>query len=195
MIYRLPPNNLRRRTQAERRDLQFWRTSPMFCPIQPLNRRRKGQNPAPICIREKTSNSFVNSILEPLGMITSTLFSYQKVIFMRLVQVKHEDMFRILTKYLDDNKINYYTYHLKSSKGQQVVTKGIKADVQPTEVAHVLRENGFEVKRRPYPLIKVELLPALKALKKNEMLPIYKLPYYLQCRAFVEEPHKRNGPV
>jgi len=129
-------------------------------------------------------------------MITSTLFSYQKAIFMRLKSKSNtQTSSQFWLKNLDDNKKNYYSYQLKSSKDQQVVTKGIKADVQPTEVAHVLRENGFEVKRRPYPLIKVELLPALKALKKNEMLPIYKLPYYLQCRAFVEEPHKRNGPV
>jgi len=40
----LPANNLRWRTKAERIDLQFGRTSPMFCPIQTLNRKRESQS-------------------------------------------------------------------------------------------------------------------------------------------------------
>jgi len=113
-------------------------------------------------------------------MITSTLFSYQKAIFMRLKSKSNtQTSSQFWLKNLDDNKKNYYSYQLKSSKDQQVVTKGIKADVQPTEVAHVLRENGFEVKSvtniikrnlRPQPLNKVELVPASPELTSPQSL-------------------------
>jgi len=36
-----------------------------------------------------------------------------------------------------------YKFRIKSSKGQEVVIKGIEAEVEPTEVAHALRENGL----------------------------------------------------
>jgi len=41
----------------------------------------------------------------------------------------------------------------------------------------------------------VELLPDFKALKKNEVHPIYNLQYLLHRRITVEEPHKRIDPV
>jgi len=41
----------------------------------------------------------------------------------------------------------------------------------------------------------MELAPALKALKMNEVHPVYKLQYLLYRRVSVEEPHQINGPV
>jgi len=41
----------------------------------------------------------------------------------------------------------------------------------------------------------MELAPALKALKMNEVHPVYKLQYLLYRRVSVEEPHQLNGPV
>jgi len=49
------------------------------------------------------------------------------------VQVKTEESFRKLTELLDVKKKNYYTYQLKSSKGQQAVIKGTEPDVSTAE--------------------------------------------------------------
>jgi len=51
-----------------------------------------------------------------------------------------------LTELLDAKKKNYYTYQLKSSKGQQVVIKGIEPDVSTAEVEQALKDKGFNVK-------------------------------------------------
>jgi len=48
--------------------------------------------------------------------------------------------------------------------------------------------------KQPQPLFKVERVPDSKALKENEVYPIYNLQFLLHRRITVEEPHKRNGP-
>jgi len=128
--------------------------------------------PLPICIREKTFNFLVNSILDLIGNDNIHVIPLTKGnINETKDQVKHEDKFRILTEYLHDNKKKYYTYQLKSSKGQQSVTKGFEA-----QVAHALRENGFEVKTVTNPIN-----------RNRRPQPIFKVS--------VEEPHKRNGTM
>jgi len=62
------------------------------------------------------------------------------------VQVKSEGSLRKLTELLDAKKKNYFTYQLKSSKGQKVVIKGIEPDVSTAEVEQALKDKGFNVK-------------------------------------------------
>lgn len=100
------------------------------------------------------------------------------------VQTKTEDNYRELTKYLNDTRKNYYTYQLKSSKGLQVVLKGIEPEVTPEEITEALQEKRFFAKsvfniinkdKKPQPLFNVELEPETKPLKRYEIHPIYKL--------------------
>lgn len=51
-----------------------------------------------------------------------------------------------LTKYLNDAKKNFYTYHLKSSKGLQIVIKGLEPEINPEEISGALIEHGFKPK-------------------------------------------------
>jgi len=82
------------------------------------------------------------------------------------VHMKSEDNYKVLSKYFAENKKNFYTYHLKSSKGLQVVLKGIESDVTLAEITISLQEMEFTVKtvfnilnrdRKAHPLFKVEL--------------------------------------
>jgi len=120
------------------------------------------------------------------------------------VQVKSEESFRKLTELLDAKKKNYYTYQLKSSKGLQLFIKGIEPDVGSAEVEQALKDKGFNEKtvsnirnrnKQPQLLFNVELVLDSKALKKNEIHPIYNFQFLLHRRITIEEPHKRNGQV
>jgi len=165
----------------------------------------KKLKPPPIFIREKISNALVNKIVDLVGNNNFHVVPLIKGNIHEIkLQSKDEEHFRKISKYLNEAKKNFYTYQLKSSKGLQVVIKGIEPDVTPSEVASALKEKGFLAKRVtnilnknkiPQPLFKVELEPDSKAPKKNEVHPIYKLQLLLHRRITVEEPHKRNGPV
>jgi len=120
------------------------------------------------------------------------------------LQTKSEEHFRAVSKYLEEASKSFYTYQLKSSKGLQVVLKGIEPDVTAKEVIDALKEKGFSAKnvsniinrkKEPQPLFRVELEPKGRVLKKNEVHRIYSLQYLLHRRIIVEEPRKRNGPV
>ncbi|KAH8347588.1 hypothetical protein KR067_006768 [Drosophila pandora] len=165
---------------------------------------KRKPKPPPIYIREKSSNVLVNKIIELIGKDNFHIIPLVKGNIQETkVQMKSEDNYRVLSKYLTENKKNFYTYQLKSSKGLQVVLKGIEPEVTPAEIKKALQEKGFSAKtvfnilnrdRKPQPLFKVELEPETKLLKKYEVHPIYNLQYLLHRRITVEEPHKRNGP-
>lgn len=166
---------------------------------------KKTPKPPPIYIREKSSSALVNKIMDLIGKDSFHIIPLTKGnIHETKVQVKTEVNFRALTKYLNDAKKNFYTYQLKSSKGLQIVIKGLELEINPEEISGALIEQGFKPKsvinifnkdKKPQPLSKVELEPDSCALKKNESHPIYKLQYLLHRRISVEEPHKRKGPV
>jgi len=44
-------------------------------------------------------------------------------------------------------------------------------------------------------VFKVEFEPKTRALKKNEVYPIYKMQFLLHRRNTFDKPHKRNGPL
>lgn len=167
--------------------------------------RTYNPKPPPIFIREKSSNALVNKILDVIGKDSFHIIPLTKgKIHETKVQVKTEQNYRALTQYLNQEKKNYYTYQLKSSKGLQVVIKGIESEIDPAEVLEALREQGFNVKsainifnkdKKPQPLFKIELEPDTWAFKKSEVHPIYNLQFLLHRRISVEEPHKRKGPV
>ncbi|KAH8338636.1 hypothetical protein KR074_000186 [Drosophila pseudoananassae] len=173
---------------------------------QPAQDSAKKPKPPPIYIREKSSCALVNKIASLIGngdnfhVVPLTKGNIHET----KVQTKTEEHFRIVSKYLDTVQKNYYTYQLKSSKGLQVVVKGIEPDVTAAEIKTALKEKGFAAKnvinilnedKKPQPLFKVELEPESRSLKKNEVHPIYNLQYLLHRKITVEEPHKRNGPV
>ncbi|KAH8308632.1 hypothetical protein KR067_006659, partial [Drosophila pandora] len=153
---------------------------------------KKKPKPPPIYIREKSSNVLVNKIIELIGKDNFHIIPLVKGNIQETkVQMKSEDNYRVLSKYLTENKKNFYTYQLKSSKGLQVVLKGIEPEVTPEEIKKALQEKGFSAKtvfnilnrdRKPQPLFKVELEPETKLLKKYEVHPIYNLQYLLHRR-------------
>jgi len=165
---------------------------------------KRKPKPPPI-YKENSSNVLVNKITEVIGKDNFHIIPLVKGNIQETkVQMKFEDNYRVLSKYLDDNKNNFYTYQLKSSKGLQVVLKGIESDLTPAEITMALQEKGISAKsvfnilngdRKPQPLFKVELEPENKPLKKYEERPIYNLQFLLYRRITVEESHKRNGPV
>jgi len=136
-----------------------------------------------IYIREKSSNVLINKIIELIGKNNFHIIPLVKGnIKERKVQMKSEDNYRVLSKYLTENKKNFYTYQLKSSKGMQVVLNSIDSEVTPAEITKALQEKGFSAKtvfnilnrdRKPQPLFKVELELKNKPLKKYEVHPIY----------------------
>ena len=165
----------------------------------------RNPKPPPIYIREKISNALVNKFVELIGNGNFHVIPLTKGNIHEIkLQAKTEKEFRTATNYLTETKKNFYTYQLKSSKGLQVILKGIEPDVTSAEITSALKEKGFHAARvsniinknkKPQPLFKVELEPDSKTLKKNEVHPIYKLQLLLHRRITVEEPHKRNGPV
>jgi len=62
------------------------------------------------------------------------------------LQTKSEEHFRAVSKYLEEARKSYLTYQIKSSKGLQVVLKGIEPDVTAKEVFDALKEKGFSAK-------------------------------------------------
>jgi len=97
------------------------------------------------------------------------------------LQTKSEEHFQAVSKYLEEARKSYYTYQLKSSKGLQVVLKGIEPDVTAKEVIEALKKKGFSAKnvsniinrkKEPQPLFRDELEPDSRILKKNEVHPI-----------------------
>jgi len=89
---------------------------------------KRKPKPPPIYIREK---SFLSTKL--LSLLARDNFHIIPLgkgnIQETKVQTKSEDNYRVLSKYLTQNKNNFYTYQLKSSKGLQVVLKGIDSEV------------------------------------------------------------------
>lgn len=159
--------------------------------------------PPPIYLREKNSNELVTAIISLVGKNNFHVVPLRKGnIDETKIQIYSENHYRAVSKFLSENKKNFYTYQLKSSKGVVVVIKGIEPSVKTDEVKEALEEEGFAVKfvtnifnknKIPQPMFKVEV--ASENLKKNATHPIYGLRYLLHRRVTVEEPLKRNGPV
>lgn len=174
-------------------------------PVEADGSDKNRPKPPPIFVREKSSSTFVNNVIKLIGDANFHIIPLVRGnIHETKVQTKSEQHFRALTKYLDEGEKSYYTYQLKSSKGLQVVLKGIEPDVTPDEIKLALQDKGFTAKsvfnilnknRQPQPLFKVELAPEAKMPKRNDVHPIYKLQFLLHRRITVEEPHKRNNLV
>jgi hypothetical protein len=174
-------------------------------PLGSVDIEPKKTKPPPIYIREKSTSGLVNTLIGLIGKDSFHIIPLVRGTINEIkLQTKTEDNYRKVTNYLTAQKTGFYTYQLKSSKGLQVVLKGIESDVTPEEITEALKEKGFCAKsvfnfknrnRQPQPLFKIELVPENKHLKKNEVHPIYKLQLLLHRRITVEEPHKRNAPV
>lgn len=86
------------------------------------------------------------------------------------MQVKTEVNFRALTKYLNDAKKNFYTYQLKSSKGLQIVIKGLKPEINPEEISGALIELGFKPKPFSTYLTKIKSYNLISRSTLNQTL-------------------------
>jgi len=164
----------------------------------------KEPKPPPIYVRERSSSAFVAYLTRLVGNNFYVAAVTRGNLHETKIQVNTEDRYRTVVKDLTANNKNFYTYQLKSSRGLTVVLKGIDSDVDPNEIKEALGELGFHAKtvtnifnkkKEPQPMFRVELLPDLAKLKKNEDHPIYKIQYLLHRRITVEPPHPRNGPV
>lgn len=174
-------------------------------PLGSVDIEPKKTKPPPIYIREKSTSRLVNTLIGLIGKDSFHIIPLVRGTINEIkLQTKTEDDYRKVTNYFTAQKIGFYTYQLKSSKGLQVVLKGIESDVTPEEITEALKEKGFYAKnvfniknrnRQPQPLFKIELEPENKPPRKNEVHPIYKLQLLLHRRITVEEPHKRNAPV
>lgn len=165
----------------------------------------KPSKPPPIYLREQNSNELVKSLIELTGENSFYVVPIKRgKIYETKIQVLHEDNFRKVVSALEKKGKNFYTYQLKSSKGLQIVIKGIDSCVDPLELKSELEDKGFKIKvvvnirnreNIPQPLFRVELEPGDIKLKKSEVHPIYNLKYLLHRKVTVEQPHKRTGPV
>ena len=165
----------------------------------------KPSRPPPIYLREQNSNDLVKSLVELTGENSFYVIPIKRgKINETKIQVLDENNFRKVVSVLESKKKSFYTYQLKSSKGLQVVLKGIDSCVDPLELKSELENKGFKIKavvnirnreHIPQPLFRVELEPGDFQLKKNEVHPIYNLKYVLHRKISVEQPHKRSGPV
>lgn len=172
---------------------------------KPSNQEQKSLKPPPIYLRERSSNTLVSYFSRLIGKDNFHIVPLTRGnIYETKIQVYSESNYRTLTKYLNDNNKNFYTYQLKSAKGLTVVIKGIESDVDTVEIKEALEEKGFSVKavlniynknRVPQPMFKIVLNPDTTSLKKNEIHSIYKLNRLLHRKVVVEEPIKRDGPV
>lgn len=165
----------------------------------------KAYKPPPIYLREQNSNQVIKNIITSIGENSFHVVPLKRgKIIETKIQTYSEISFRKLVSDFDKQRRNYYTYQLKSSKGLQVVIKGIDSCVDPSEVREALEKNGFKVKsvvnirnrdKLPQPLFRVELEHGDIKLKKGEVHPIYNVKYLLYRKITIEEPHRRNGPV
>lgn len=165
----------------------------------------KPSKPPPIYLREQNSNELVKSLVELIGENSFYVIPIkQGKIVETKIQVLHEDSFRKVVSSFEKQSKKFYTYQLKSSKGLQVVIKGIDSFVDPLELKSELENKGFKIKavvnirnreNIPQPLFRVELEPGDLKLKKNEVHPIYNLRTVLYRKITVEQPHKRTAPT
>ena len=166
---------------------------------------KNSPKPPPIYLREPSSNSLVKSFIDLIGKNNFHIVPIRKGgVQETKIVVYTEDCYRKISHYLNENRKNFYTYQLKSSKGLVIVIKGIESSVETNEIKEALEELGYQIKvvvnifnrdKIPQPMFRVELEPDDRKLKKNETHPIYSLRYLLNRRVTIEEPLKRNRPV
>ena len=102
--------------------------------------------PPPIFHREVSYNAIVKILTE---LIVNNNFHIVPLRKNSLHEAKiasyTEEHYRKVSNYLTENKKNFYTYQLKSSKGLQVVIKGIDSSVESMEVKEALEDLGYSI--------------------------------------------------
>ncbi|XP_017470172.1 PREDICTED: nucleic-acid-binding protein from mobile element jockey-like [Rhagoletis zephyria] len=117
------------------------------CDKEPNEVSKAKPKPPPIYLREQNCSELVNKLTQLIGDNTFHVTSITKGnIKETKLQILTEENYRLVTKNLNDDKKNFYTYQLKSSKGLQVVIKGIESSVPIGDIAHALEKAGFAVK-------------------------------------------------
>lgn len=165
----------------------------------------KSFKPPPIYLRERDSVELVKALVSLIGKGSFFLVPIKRGnICETKIQVNTESDYRKVVSEFEASEKSFYTYQLKSSKGLQVVIKGIGAHVDTQDVKSDLEDKGFKIKnvtnirnreKAPQPVFRVELEPGDVKLKKGETHPIYDLKHVFHYGVVVEVPHKRSGPV
>ncbi|XP_036339768.1 uncharacterized protein LOC118749102 [Rhagoletis pomonella] len=117
------------------------------CDKEPNQVSKAKPKPPPIYLREQNCSELVNKLTQLIGDNTFHVTSVTKGNIKETeLQILTEENYQLLTKHLNDDKKNFYTYQLKSSKGLEVVIKGIESSVPIGDIAHALEKAGFAVK-------------------------------------------------
>ena len=171
--------------------------------LQPESVRE--HRPPPIYLREQTSNLLVSKLSQLLGKDNFHVVTLRRGnVAETKIQTYNEASYKKVVASFEQEKKNYYTYQLKSSKGLVVIVKGIDSSVSIQEVKAEVERKGFEVKsviniinkdKVPQPMFKVELtFESSKVNKKGDVHPIYNVRYLCNRKITVDEPLKRKDP-
>lgn len=167
------------------------------------NEERKIPKPPPVYIRERSTN-FSKEIKQFLKKEYYLVDLKRGQLHETKIQVSDPVEYTTLVKWLEEKKLEFYSYQPKAEKGIRVVIKGIDHTVDPQEVKEDLEKLNFKVNwvhniqnkfRQPQPMFKVELMPNSSILGKNKVHPIYDIKFILHRRVTIEEPYKRSGPI
>jgi hypothetical protein len=160
----------------------------------------KTEKPPPIYLRESVSDD----LLEELRVTSEGKFFIAPIkrgnINETKIQLHEIEAYRNTINLLESKNKHFYSYQLKSVKGQRVVIKGLESSININDIQEDLAAQGFQIKnimnirnkdKIPQPMFMVELEPASNKNKNK----IFELKYVLYRRVTVEEPLKRKSLV
>ena len=96
---------------------------------------------------------------------------------------------------MDHNDLPYYTYQIRSKRGQIVFIRGLDPEIDKTIIKEDLEDKGFKVKsilnitnknKVPLPIFKIELDPT-----NEDRSAIYNVKYVARYKISVEAPHNK----
>lgn len=138
-------------------------------------------------------SQFRNTISKIISNEFSATAKYNKI----KVNLETVDDFRALTKYLDENKYEYYIYRLKTEKDISAIIRNLPISITKIEVMEELKFLEYPVKsvtrltnkdKTPTPLMAVQLINHHKSQE------IFKLSKLLNCVVITEPRRKPKDP-
>jgi hypothetical protein len=160
--------------------------------------------PPPIYIRQRSTNGLAAKIKQLAKQKYHLVDLKRGELYETKLQVLSDIDYTTITKWLDCDKIEFYSYQMKHNKGLRVIIKGIDPQVDPEEIKNDLERQHFQVNwvsnvlnrfKQPQPMFKVELKPESSHAPHGKVHPIYEIDYVVQRKITVEDPYKRKGPV
>lgn len=111
------------------------------------------------------------------------------------IQLPTVESYRTITNIMDHNDLPYYTYQIRSKRGQIVFIRGLDPEIDKTIIKEDLEDKGFKVKsilnitnknKVPLPIFKIELDPT-----NEDRSAIYNVKYVARYKISVEAPHNK----